>query len=115
MKDTCVVCINDEQEARFLYGYGLAETAAWPSQLQKKLRSAGVYAIQRISRPSSKSVRVDIVGASLNDWDDVPAMFDEGKGHGYGICSRFLRELGVTPPPEGKRKTLHLVVTKRRK
>ena len=113
MKDTCVVRINDEREARFYSGYGMAETDAWPSQLQRELCSTGVYSIRRVSKPSSKSVRVDIVGAVRDDWSDVPAMFDEGKGHGYGICSRFLHELGVTPPPKGKRKTLHLVVTKR--
>ena len=111
MKDTCVVRVNALHYAHFYRDSGdTAYVVWWPPVLKKKFRGVGVYSIQRVAMPTPKSIRTVVVGGN-SWWDEIPAFF--ANGH-YGICSRFLRELGVTTPPEGKRKTLHLVVTKRK-
>ena len=112
MKDTCVVRVSKDGLAHFYprNDYSIASIAEWPSTLKKKFRGAGIYSIHRVGKPTSRSVRTVVVG---QDYYSVPAYFVVPSG--YGTCGRFLSELGVTPPPEGKRKTLHLVVTKRRK
>lgn len=115
MKDTCVVRVDDDNIANF-YPYPGRSTAyvlSWPSLLSKKFRGAGVYSIRRVAKSTSRSVRVFLVGDDVDSVAaGVPARFVRPTG--YRICSRFLRELGVTPPIEGKRKTLYLVVTKKR-
>ena len=117
MKDTCVVRVGFGDHAHF---YDELDSSAyipsWPAVLSGKFKGAGVYSIRRVEKSSSRSVRVIIVGIpdSHTFGCSVPAAFTKGVRVSYGICARFLRELGVTPPPKGKRKTLHLVVTKRR-
>ncbi len=116
MKNTCVVRVDDDLIARFYdRGGSTADIDSWPDVLSRKFRGAGVYSIQRVAKSSPRSVRVVIVGTVDEGayTSSVPALFISG--YRYGICARFLHELGVTPPPEGKRKTLYLVVTKRRK
>ena len=113
MKDTCVVWVDAEGIARFYDGGGgTADVYLWPVNLRRRFKGAGVYSIRRVKSSTLRVVHTFIVGTGDKDDESscVPAIFDTG----YGICARFLRELGVTPPPEGKRKTLHLVVTKRR-
>ena len=115
MKNTCVVRVDADLIARFYNGGGgTADVDWWPAVLKKKFRGAGVYSIRRVKNPMPGAVRVVIEGTGDREGElfSVPAVFITGPG--YGICSRFLRELGVTPPLEGKRKTLHLVVTRRR-
>ena len=114
MKDTCVVRVDGDEEglvANFYDGSGIAELNMWPPMLSRKFQSEGVYSIRRVRKFSARAVHVIITGTGDGEEPVVPAVFDTG----YGLCARFLRELGVSPPPEGKRKTLHLVVTKRRK
>jgi len=119
MKNTCVVRVDENLIASFYDGHGSnADVESWPVRLSRKLPRAGVYSIRRVVKPTSRAVRVIIIGIRSLGSGDVPAAFLKStnvEGIGYGICRRFLRELGVSPPPEGKRKTLHLVVTKRRK
>ena len=111
MKDTCVVRVDAACEARFYDGGGsTADIDSWPDGLRRKFRGAGVYAIRCVKKDTPSAVRVVIIGLEHNA--GVPALFTTG--YMYGICSRFLRELGVTPPPKDKRKTLHLIVMKRK-
>ncbi|KKK49181.1 hypothetical protein LCGC14_3137640 [marine sediment metagenome] len=121
MKDTCVVRVDDRHLAHFYDGLGgKADVDSWPSVLNQKFRGTGVYSIRRVAKSTLRAARVVIVGI----YDDpafatlVPAFFVKNtsvSGVGYGICARFLRELGVTPLSKGERKTLHLVVTKKQK
>ena len=115
MKDTCVVKVDGDWFAHF-YPRDSGSDAyvlGWPTKLAEKFEGPGIYSIQRVKRAIRTSVRVDIVGeASMWPGDDILARFT--RPCSYGICTRFLTELGVTPPPKGKQKTLHLVVTKRR-
>ena len=113
MKNTCVVSV-DGNIANFypILGSSTAFVPSWPFALRKKLQSNGIYSIRSVRKATARSVRVVIAGDADGVQYNVPARFITPPG--YGICSRFLRELGVTPPPNGKRKTLHLVVTKRR-
>lgn len=119
MKNTCVVRVDENLIAFFYDGCGSsADVKSWPVRLSRKLPRAGVYSIRRVAKSIPGSVWVVIIGIHSLGPGNVPAAFlkpTNVEGMGYGICSRFLRELGVTPPPGGKRKTLHLVVTKRRK
>ena len=113
MKNTCVVGVS---EGRYAYFHvrnegSTADVDSWPSSLKRKFSGAGTYSISQVKKSTPRAVHVVIIGA-YSQWDGIPAWFEDGN---YGLCARFLRELGVTPPPEGKRKTLHLVVTKRRK
>ena len=113
MNDTCVVGIYGAIANFYpILGSSTAFVPSWPFALRKRFRSDGIYSIRRVRKATTRSVRVLIVGDADGVDYKVPARFVTPPG--YGICSRFLRELGVTPPPEGKRKTLHLVVTKRR-
>ena len=112
MKDTCVV---DVKEGRLAYFHvrdrgSTAAVDSWPGPLKRKFSGPGTYSISGVKKSTPKAVHVVITGA-YDQEDAIPAWFEDGD---YGLCARFLRELGVTPPPEGKRKTLHLVVTKRR-
>ena len=114
MKDTCVVRVKTNLWARFYPNDngGAARIPAWPPALREKFRGAGIYSIRRVARPSPRSVRVAIIG---DNSFSVPARFVKGGVLGYGLCRRFLNELGIKGAPLiGKRKTLHLVVTKRR-
>ena len=113
MKDTCVVQINAyDGSVRFSPDTGgAAYLSDWPSPLRKKFCSDGVYAIRRVRKSTPRALHVVIVGQRSTVMEGLPAKFAVGS---YSICSKFLRKLGVTPPPEGKRKSLHLVVTKRR-
>ena len=117
MKDTCVVRVDAEGIVQF-YPDRVGSTAyvpSWPAALRKKFQGAGIYSICCIEEPTPRSARVRICGATPDDVEfHVSARFVIGARLRYGLCDRFLRKLGVTPPPEGKRKTLHLVVTKRR-
>ena len=116
-KDTCVVRVDDDSIVQF-YPDGEGSTAyvpSWPATLRKKFRGAGIYSICCTGKPTSRSARVLISGAALDDVEhNVSARFVSGGRLRYGLCTRFLDELGVTPPPKGKQKTLHLVVTKRK-
>ena len=118
MKDTCVVRVDAEGIVQF-YPDSEGSTAhvpSWPAALRKKFRGVGIYSIYCVEKPTLRSARVLISGAVLDDVEhNVSARFVSGGRLRYGLCTRFLRELGVTPPPEGERKTLYLVVTKRRK
>ncbi len=117
MKNTCVVKIDRDDDSVKFYPDtdGAAYLSAWPGTLRRKFRVSSVYSIQCVGKPTSRSVRTTIVGvqdqSSTLPSYGIPAFFVTGD---YGICAEFLHKLGVTPPPEGKRKTLHLVVTKRR-
>ncbi|KKM79586.1 hypothetical protein LCGC14_1348530 [marine sediment metagenome] len=116
MKNTCVVRVDAEYVVNFypMLGSSTAYVPSWPAVLRKKFRGAGVYSIHRVRRATAGSACVAIIGEGNSEWShEVPARFL--KPGGYGLCARFLNELGVSPPPEGKRKTIHLVVTKRRK
>ena len=117
MKDTCVVRVDAEGIVQFhpdRWG-STAYVPSWPAPLRKKFRGAGIYSIQYVGKPTSESARVRISGATPIDTEfNVSARFVVGGRLRYGLCTRFLGELGVIPPSEGKRKTLHLVVTKRR-
>ncbi len=88
-----------------------AYAPSWPYALSQKFLRNGTYVIHHLRKSTTATINLQIIGTG--DYG-VPARFVERKGERYGLCSRFLRELGVTPPPEGKQKTLHLVVTKRR-
>ncbi|KKM20996.1 hypothetical protein LCGC14_1639900 [marine sediment metagenome] len=119
MKDTCVVRVDGGLVAHFWPGRSRDEAHIWnwPPALKYEFEGEGIYSIRSVKKPSLRSVSVTI--AYHNDPDDtgprprrLVAVFNIGH---YGICAEFLTKLGVTPPPEGKRKTLHLVVTKRRK
>lgn len=115
MKDTCVVKVDSEYVVNFypVLGTSTAYVPSWPAALKKKFRGAGVYSIHRVRRATTRSVRVTIIEQENGEWrDEVPARFTEPGG--YGLCPRFVDELGIILPPKGKRKTLHLVVTKRR-
>ena len=114
MKDTCVVRVDADLVARFYDGgSNTAAVESWPDVLSRKFRGAGVYSIRRVKSSTPRAVRVVIEGTGDEaELFCVPALFITSNM--YGLCARFLRELGVSPPPEGKRKTLHLVVTKRR-
>ena len=120
MKNTCVVRVDKNLIASFYDGLGShADLKLWPVKLGRKLPRAGVYSIRRVAKSIPRSVRVVIVGLYVSPLfgGSVTAVFMKPTnvaGIGYGLCQKFLRELGVTPPPEGKRKTLHLVVTERR-
>ncbi len=113
MKNTCVVRVGDNCAAHFWPSQeGYAYIPYWPRLLNKKFPVAGIYSIRSVKKSSPRSVRVVITKVDREDVEsDVTARFYP---EDYGICSRFLDELGVTPPPEGKQKTLHLVVTKRK-
>ena len=114
MKGTCVVRVDSKRIARFYDGGGsTADVGSWPGVLKREFPQAGVYSIRRVKKSIPRAVHVSITGTGQTGSYSVPAMFDEG--YYYGICDRLLRELGVKPPPEDKQKTLHLVVTKRRK
>ncbi len=115
MKNTCVVKIDSKYVVNFypMLGSSTAYVPRWPAVLRKKFRGAGVYSIHRVRRATTRSARVTIVGEEDGEWrHEVPARFT--KPGGYGLCARFVDELGIIPPPKGKQKTLHLVVTKRR-
>ena len=113
MKDTCVVKLEANGYVYFKTRAdgNSAYLAGWPDSLVEEFQGDGVYSIRRVLNWTTKAVIVVIIGASGEE--DIVAWFAPPSN--YGICHRFLRELGVTPPPEGKRKTLHLVVTKRKK
>ena len=117
MKDTCVVRVDAKGIIRF-YPDRQGSTAympSWPAALRKKFRGVGIYSIYCTEKPTSRSARVRICRATPCDIEfRVSARFVIGARLGYGLCGRFLRELGIILPPEGKRKTIHLVVTKRR-
>ena len=112
MKNTCVVDVNEGRCAHF-HGRNKGSTAdvdSWPSALRRKFSGAGTYSISRVKKSTPRAARVVIIGA-YDPWDGIPAWFEDGD---YGLCARFADELGITPPPKGKRKTIYLVVTKRR-
>ena len=118
MKDTCVVRISADSFAYFYPGNnrGSAYIDSWPDILRRKFSGVGVYSIRSVKKSSPRSVRVVIQGLLVIRGEayhnQIPAMF---LPFHYGICAPFLDQLGITLPPAGKRKTLHLVVTKRRK
>ncbi len=116
MRDTCVVRVNGDWFAHFhpRDTGSVAYVLRWPTVLSKRFEGPGIYSIQRVKRAIRTSVRVEIIG-DVPMWrrDDILARFT--RPCNYGICARFLSELGVSHPPDGKRKTLHLVVMKRGK
>ena len=89
-----------------------AHMPSWPSAVSRKFLRSGTYTIRHLKRRTTTTINLSIVGTGDTG---IVARFVARGVEGYGLCARFLRELGVTPPPKGKRKTLHLVVTKRRK
>ncbi len=111
MKNTCVVRLHEG--LLWFYPRNSGDTAdlgSWPSKLARKFGRDGIYVIRRTAKPTSRSVRVQITGSSYGIQDDVPAYF-VGPSH-FGLCRRFLRELGVEPPAETEVKTFHLTVRK---
>jgi hypothetical protein len=118
MKNTCVVRVSNDGFAYFHPGNNKSNAwiSAWPDALCRKFNGAGIYSIRSVEKSSAKSVRVAIQGLSVAPGEKLQArMPATWLPFHYGICAQFLDKLGVTPPPEGKWKTLHLVVTKRRK
>ena len=112
MKDTCVVQIFEDSITFSPDTGGAARLSSWPNRLRGRFRSNDIYVIRRATKSTPRAVQVVIVGMEHGCClDGIPAKFADGS---YGICDRFLHELGVTPPLERKRKTLYLVVTKRR-
>ncbi len=115
MKNTCTIRVHSDGFARFYPNSDPKNTARvvdWPCPLAQKVRDVGIYDIRCVERPTPKSAAVTIVGVGVEARDaHVGAFF---LATDYGICMRFMRELGTEPPRKGRRKTLHLVVTKRK-
>jgi len=114
MKNTCVIRIRSERYRGRLARFhpkdndSVAEVGCWPKKLMGQFgkRPVGIYSIRRVKKSTARSVDVVIVGNTSGS--PFPACFEPY----YGICKRFLRELGAKPPAKDRRKTLHLVVRK---
>jgi hypothetical protein len=114
MKNTCVVSIRYERYngriARFHpHDDGsVAEVTCWPVKLKRKFgpRPKGIYAIRRVTKSTRAAVSIVITGQGGGQH---PAYFERPF---YGLCRRFMRELGVAAPRNLKTKTIHLLVRK---
>jgi hypothetical protein len=90
-----------------------ASLSCWPEKLRRKVRRLGIYSLQRVEKPQRRSITVTIVHTGRPGRDPCPAYFLVPCC--YGLCHRFVRELGIRRRKAGTRQGIHLIVTKKKK
>ncbi len=113
MKNTSGIKIDERSTVRFYprRDRNTAMVSGWPRKLRKKTQKKGVYSVHRVEKPSARSVKV-VIKRSTYGSGNCPTYFTETS---YGLCRRFVRELGIVLPEGRRRKALHLIVTRKRR